>query len=591
MNLLLALFLSLQDPASPPPPSQEKVPPKEEKKAPPKEDEKEVVIIGQRRESDILDVPSGVTVVTGDDIRKSGATNIVEVVQKQAGFFASGTNKGAYDQIVDIRGYNNGGGNGQRILVLVDGRRTNTVSGNSTDWASIPIENISRIEIVRGPAAAMYGDGALAGVVNIITKKGGEGNVASASGGNWGTYRAAVNAGGDAKETLYDVFGSLDGTRGWRQHSRYAGDDLTGRVDVPLNDTLQGFLKVGHHNDRRQEPGSLSLAQIAAFGPRYADPTRVGDTNVQEDYADLGLTQSLADFGIVSLFLDHTHRDESTIDFADQVGTFGITDQSEMTMLQLKHVVRPKLFNVETAFTTGIDLSYETADAESGPPDTPLDWSSYQRRLLGAYEQAEIRPWSFVVLSGGARFDRALLMLNRQIAPGGQAASFGEVSVDRLRSFDEFSPMAGVTFKILEELSAYASWGKTFKLPTRDELEGFFATDPILTAEKATTYETGWRYWAKGWGGAGITLYHMRVHNELFFDDVSLNEINLPTVVHQGAEMELHLSPWPWLDVFGMYDYTTVVIKKAVSPSQNGNTYPVTPKNAASAGVSLKYEG
>jgi len=100
MNLLLALLLALQDPASPPAPPPQKPSSQEEKKPPTKEDEKEVVIIGQRRESDILDVPSGVTVVTGDDIRKSGATNIVEVVQKQAGFFASGTNKGAYDQIV-----------------------------------------------------------------------------------------------------------------------------------------------------------------------------------------------------------------------------------------------------------------------------------------------------------------------------------------------------------------------------------------------------------------------------------------------------------------------------------------------------------
>ncbi|HLY11026.1 MAG TPA: TonB-dependent receptor [Planctomycetota bacterium] len=591
MNLLLALLLALQDPASPPAPPQEKSAPSPEKKTPPKEDDKEVVIIGQRRESDILDVPSGVTVVTSEDIQKSGATNIVEVVQKQAGFFAAGTNKGAYDQIVDIRGYNNGGGNGQRILVLVDGRRTNTVSGNFTDWASIPVVNISRIEIVRGPAAAMYGDGALAGVVNIITKKGGEGNAASASGGNWGTYQAAVNVGGDAKGTLYDVFGSLDGTRGWREHSKYAGDDLTGRVDLPLNDTLQGYLKVGHHNDRRQEPGSLSLAQIATFGPRYSDSTRIGDTNVQEDYADLGLTQALGDVGTLSLFLDHTHRDQSTVDFANQVGTFETSDQSEMTMLQLKHVVRSKVFQVDTAFTTGIDLSYETADATSGPPDTPLDWSSYQRRLVGAYEQVEVRPVSVLVLSGGARFDRALLMLNRQIAPGGQAASFGETSADRLRPFDEFSPMAGVTFKILEELSAYTSWGKTFKLPTRDELVGFFATDPTLYAEKATTYETGLRYWEKGWGGAAVTLYHMRVHNELFFDDASFSEINLPTVVHQGAETELHLSPLPWVDVFGMYDYTTVTIKKAVSPSQDGKTYPVTPKNAASAGVSLKYEG
>jgi iron complex outermembrane receptor protein len=586
MSGLLLLWCLLQDPApvekpKPAPTTSSSDPAQDAKGAQP---EKEIVIIGDRHPSDVLDVPTGVTVVTGANIKDSGATNIVEVVQKQPGFFASGGNKGAYDQIVDIRGYNNGGGNGQRVLVLVDGRRTNTVTGNVTDWSSIPIENIERIEIVRGPAGALYGDGALAGVVNIITKKGGEGNVGSASGGNWGTYQAAVNVGGDVRDALWDLYANTEGTEGWRHHSKYAGDNVTARIDLPVTDTLQGFLKVGHHNDRRQEPGSLSEGQIDLFGRRYADPTRVGDTTLEENYADLGLTQSLGALGEASVFLDHTQRDENT--FSEQFGTFETSDQSQITMLQFKHVIRPDVPSLHPVFTTGIDLSYETANADSGQPGTALDTSTYQRRLVGAFEHVEARPLPVLLLSGGVRFDRALLLLDRHVAPGG----FGD-SIDRLRAFDEPSPMAGVTWKVTNELSAYASWGKTFKLPTRDELVGFLTTDPGLEAEKAQTYEAGARFWTKPWGWAGVTFYQMKVRNELFFDDASFSEVNLPKVTHQGVEADFRVSPWPWLEVFGMYAFTKVTIDQAVSPSQDGNTYPVTPRHAANGGVTVKEYG
>lgn len=578
-----------QQPPSPPPVRVPPPPPKDQST----EGVKEMVIIGDRRPSDILDVPSGVTVVTSNDIAEAGATNIVDVLQKQTGFFASGTNRGAYDQILDIRGYNNGGGNGQRTLVLVDGRRTNSVTGETTDWGSIPIENIDRIEIVKGPLGALYGDGALAGVVNIITKQGSEGNVATGQGGNWGTYRVAGNVGGDLQDALYDVFASTEGTRGSRHHDLYAAHDATARIDLDLNDSLQGYLKAGHHNDRRQEPGSLTLAEIQTFGPRYAEPDQAGDTQLQEDYVDVGLTQAIPEFGVASLFLDHTHRVEDT--FSEQFGTFESSDDSDITMLQFKHVLKPILGTIPTTFTTGVDLSYETADGDSGQPGTALNTSKYQRRLVGAFEHVEARPFPFLLFSGGIRFDRALLQLDRNVAPGG----FGN-SVDTLRSFNELSPMAGVTWKLLEELSAYASWGKTFKLPTSDELVGFLTDQPGLDAEKANTVETGLRFWEKPLGMASVSFYHMRVRNELFFDDSTFNEINLPRVTHEGVELEARMAPFAWMDVplslprvefFAMYTYTKVTINEAVSPSEDGKTYPVTPKNAANVGVTLKQSG
>ena len=297
MHLTFALLMCLQE-----------QPPPVEK---PKPQEKEMVVTASRRENDVLDVPTAVTVVTGEQIKESGATNILEVVQKQPGFFAQGANKGAYDSIIDLRGYNNGGGNGQRTLVLVDGRKTNAVASASTDWASIPIENIERVEIVRGPAAAMYGDGALAGVVNIITKKGSKdfSGSLSASGGNWITYRSNANLSGASGDVYYDLFAGLDGTDGWRQHSKYQGDDFTGRLDFPVNPSLRGTVKIGHHNDRRQQPGTLTALDIATFGRDFADPARIGNTDAHEDYVDAGLTQKLDDFGEASLFAEHIQLD------------------------------------------------------------------------------------------------------------------------------------------------------------------------------------------------------------------------------------------------------------------------------------------
>ncbi|HXX92112.1 MAG TPA: TonB-dependent receptor [Planctomycetota bacterium] len=578
MNILCAILLALQDPApaaqAPPPPP-----------APPAQ-EKEVVVTATRRESDILDVPSAVTVVTAKDIVESGSTNIVEVVQRQPGFFAQGQNKGAYDQIVDIRGYNNGGGNGQRTLVLVDGRKTNSVTGTSTDWAAIPLDNIDRIEIVRGPAAALYGDGALAGVVNIITRKGTEDFSGSAdvSGGSWDAYQGRASLGGSAGVLRYDVYLSTDGTSGWREHDLYRGDDVTGRFDFPINPTLQAFLKVGHHNDRREQPGTLSELQIQTFGPRYADPTRVGSTTAQEDYVDAGLTQQLEEFGAVSLFIDRTYRSGTLVN--EQFGGVVGDDSEQVAMLQLKHVWSPKPFSDKATFTTGVDLSYETAAGESGPPGGTPDVSDYRRRLIGLYEGLQVRPIAPLTFSGGFRYDRALLTLNKVAAP----TSFA-FSVDTQRAFDETSPYAGVTWRILEELAAYASWGRTFKLPTRDEMIGILVTAPGLDPERATTYEAGLRFSSGTWGSAGVTFYRMNVRDELFFDADTFTEINFDRVAHEGVETEARLTPCKFFEMFGTWTLTKVTIERGLSPDQEGKTYPVTPRYAATAGVVGRYEG
>jgi iron complex outermembrane receptor protein len=576
MTLALAFLLAFQD--------QDPAPRLEPVKRP---QEKEVVIIGQRREGDVLDVPSALSVVTAEQLRTAGTTNLMEALRGVPGFFAQAQNKFSHDAIVDLRGYNNGGGNGQRVLVLVDGRKTNRVTSSSTDWASIPIDNIERVEVVRGPAAALYGDTAMAGVINIITKHSGgkDFRTAATAGGSDGTYRGSVNAGGAVDELLYDVYAGTEGTSGWRDHSDYRGTDVTGRVEAPLGGTLRVFAKFGYHEDTRERPGTLSKAEIAQFGREAALHT--GSGKGDEGYVDAGLEQSLGDLGRLALFLNHT-RGESLQ--RDLEFSFDGEDEYDISSLQLKHVFEPRLFSQAAVFTTGLDLSYERANSDSGSSFGEAD-SQYRRRLVGLFEHVELRPLAGVSLTASLRYDRALLDLDRDV--GGAFPPSSEV--DDQKAFDQLSPHAGVTVRVLDPLALYASWGRTFKYPTRDELVGSFAGDPQLDPERSHVYEIGARFWSGTWGSASVSCFRMEVKDEIFLDTsvgapFGMN-FNFEEVTHQGVETEGRLTPWEWLEVFATHAFTRAIVTESQNPLQEGKTYPVTPRLAGAAGIVLKVEG
>jgi iron complex outermembrane receptor protein len=113
--------------------------------------------------------PSVASVITAKDIKAMGATDIDEVLETVPGLHVARNNRG-YDPIYTFRGiystYN------QQVLVLINGIPiTNVYAGDrSTMWSGMPVQAISRIEVVRGPGSAVYGADASAGVINIITK-------------------------------------------------------------------------------------------------------------------------------------------------------------------------------------------------------------------------------------------------------------------------------------------------------------------------------------------------------------------------------------------------------------------------------------
>jgi outer membrane receptor for ferrienterochelin and colicin len=133
-----------------------------------------------------LDAPSSTSIITEQDIRLSGITKIPELLRRLAGIDIMQVTGGQTE--VSIRGFNQRLSN--KTLVLVDGRSVYIDLLGATIWQSLSIgvEDIQRIEVVRGPGSALYGADAFSGVINIITKRPGDGKNGIA--GGYGTQAA-----------------------------------------------------------------------------------------------------------------------------------------------------------------------------------------------------------------------------------------------------------------------------------------------------------------------------------------------------------------------------------------------------------------
>ena len=582
----LLLSILLVPPQSPEGPGEAKAPQDEPRKTPELQPvEKKVVVTGTRHESDPLDVPSSITVIGRDEIEKSAARTIVDLLQGRPGLQVAKFSSNPQDAIVDVRGFNNGSGAGLRTMVLVDGRKVNTVTGNSVDWAALPLENIERIEIVRGPGAALYGDGAVGAVIQIITRKAGEKprHAAAAEVGSFASHRetAAYSATWDpVGVALTASRGSADG---FRDNSAYDAVDGTGTIDFAFGPGT-AWAAFALHDDRRERPGSLTKAEISLLG-RDASVTGGDFSDVATKAFNLGADWTLSGATVTPLL---TYMIESlgsrTTGFG---GDFRADDDSDKLALGLKAV---RAFGAVTALV-GLEGALERAEAESifvTTGFTSMSDSSYDRTLLGVYGRLEWRVVEKLLISGSLRYDRAHIEFERTTADTFTPAT----TLEGDRDFTNVAPSIGWTFLITPKSSIYASFGRTVRYPNRDELVGFVTTALDLDPERARLAEIGAR--SHEWAplGGSVSIHWMDVHNEVFYnppavgEDVSVTfnfgqSLNVDLVRHRGVEFELVSAPCDRVELFG-----TLVLQRTeiVRGPHEGEEMPLTPRVAATLG-------
>src|SRR6202163_1329448 len=151
---------------------------------------------------------AAIFVITQEEIRRSGATNIPDLLRMVPGLEVSQIN--ANNWAISARGFNRQFEN--KLLVLIDGRAVYTalIGGVNWDTQDVPLEDIDRIEVIRGPGATLWGANAVNGVINVTTKKAADtqGGLITAGGGSQEGETSEVRYGGSAAAGgFYRIFG------------------------------------------------------------------------------------------------------------------------------------------------------------------------------------------------------------------------------------------------------------------------------------------------------------------------------------------------------------------------------------------------
>lgn len=211
-----------------PPPASEPVKPEPEGE--PEESDwapySETVVTASRRAQSTLEAPNATTIITAEEIRLSGARSLPELLRRVPGAEVAVMGVGSAN--LSFRGFNQRIAN--KVLVLLDGRTEYQDFLGITLWPAVPVglEEIERIEVIRGPGSALYGANAMLGVVNIITRPAGTGP---------GAELSALAGSGNVAQGSFLASGSQQGLRyrasvGYQQASKWSRDMASGRPDV-----------------------------------------------------------------------------------------------------------------------------------------------------------------------------------------------------------------------------------------------------------------------------------------------------------------------------------------------------------------------
>jgi iron complex outermembrane recepter protein len=368
----------------------------------------EVVVTGTRSTEEIRKIPANITVITADDIRNTNAKTAADLLRREEGVVVRDLLGNGKTAQVDLRGF--GETAASNTLVLVDGRRVNEIDLSGTDWAQIPVEQIERIEVLRGSGSVLYGDNAVGGVINIITKSPSQRPTAGGglTLGSYDRYKLDAQAGGGLGKAALSLFASIEDTDGYRDNNDYRARDVGGRIVLDATERFRISLSGSYHDDDFGLPGALTKAQVNDDRKQSLNPDDEGST---EDYfVKAGFDWDLKQYG--QLVADLSYRDRSgDSKFPDASFPF----KNEFTTGNLgftpRYVWQGDVFGHGNKLIAGVDLYRVSQDNTSysgffSPlPSSPTGLSDVDRDSVGLYLNNEFYVRKDLLLTLGARHE------------------------------------------------------------------------------------------------------------------------------------------------------------------------------------------
>ncbi len=536
----------------------------------------EVVVTATRTEEEIDKVSSNVTVITQEDIKNSTATTVQDLLRNEAGIIIRDLYGTGTKSTVDMRGF----ARGLNTAIMLDGRKLNEIDLSGVDWNTIPLENIERIEIVRGSESVLYGDNAMAGAINIITKKGYVTKPERMLDGRLESYNGHTELGtltGGTERIGYFFFLKHRQTSGYRDNSDFTSGDMSTRLNFKITDYLMFDFAAGYHTDDQGLPGGLTEEEVNHDRRQSTKP----DDHVDFDqrYIDTKANFALGTWGDLELGYSYNDKkfDSDLFFFGAPFNTRRVTATSG---IKAKLTVDTMLFGFRNLLIAGID--YYNSDVDNRTSGFgATTYSEISKNDTGLYIQDEFFISDKLSFSLGYRYADSRF----------DDSVSGFTTVTDEQKFTEDAYRAGVTFNYQKGSKIFVNYARGFRLPTTDELFDFTGAITNLKPEKSDTYEAGFVQTFGNWLQARFTVYRMDVRDELFFNPLGgqlgfgTNE-NLDKTRHTGYETGITAAVTENISVFGNFTYTDVKFK---SGPYDGNHIQLVPKYSASFGADYRF--
>jgi len=492
--------------------------------------EEETVSIASRYEQPISQAPSNVYVITDEDIRQSGATDLPTVLRRVPGIEVMQMTGADFN--VSARGDNQLIAN--KLLVLVDGRSIFVDAHAVVYWKAIPVTlpEIKRIEVLKGPASAVYGFNAFDGVINIITKSPQEmkGTTLQFGGGEFGTISSAAIHAGTVGKFGYRLSAGQDQSQQWRNRDSLAFRSHKFNVQTEYALSSESKLSVSGglvDSNRFDGPftGTTATESTPALGYAHAVYERP-NLFVRAFWNSWDDTVLLLPNPILGGFIKVTDRNFNQ----------NVKYRSNTYNIEAQHALE---LGTDHRWIYGINYRLNTLSGDI------VDGSGHENRL-GLYLQDEWKATQTLTLVAGARYDLETFV-HSTVSP--RIALLYRPATDhtfRLGFSVAYRPPT------LNE-SYYDARVQTTLSPTIIVTHG----STNLSPEQIESYEAGYQGW--------YLKHRLSVRGNVFYNHLS--DLILPTIPQPiqggsadiyGSEAGVEFLATRWLTGFANYSYQEI---------------------------------
>lgn len=543
-----------------------------------------IVVTPLRYTEDVRKIPASITIISRSDIETSQAKNMSDLLRPIMGlvvrdYFGTGAKAS-----VDLRGF--GEFAGSNTLVLLDGRRLNEIDLSGVDWTQIPLEVVERIEIIRGVGCVLYGDNAVGGVINIITKKG-EGKPSFKVNSQTGSYaleKYVFELGGSKDDFSYLMQFNRYSTNGYRKNSDYRGEDFFGKIIYEFSDKFSLGLSGNYHFADFGLPGALRESQLKS-SPRRDTKFPDDDVGEEDGFLNFELRDKITDVLEVNANLSYRHRVVDNYLLSSQN-----LDHREIDTLSFRPllILETSLLGKENKIIGGIDFYWVDSliDAYS-------DWGTvyYQgekirqtnidKDSIGYYLQNETNLRENLLFLLGYRLEKVKYSFNSKLQEGRWSSDpwINSIEVDEDLKLDEEALNLGLSYFPNDISKIFINCGRSFRFPATDEYYSIWSTPPVnikLLPQISYNYELGFEYGLKEPLKLGGSIFYMRLKDELYYDPLTYTNRNYDKTERRGIELFAGKKLGEHLVLNGNYTFTKAVF---IEGNYSGNQVPLVPRH------------